>query len=192
MLNSAVSIIFRDFLFSGLARVVFLVVLMIPLINLVKKQETTMVNSPGTVMVELRWPDESKSDVDLWIKAPGERPVGYSNKAGVHFNLLRDDLGYDKDPMKMNYENAYSRGIPEGEIVVNLHLYDKNDDGPIHCTVVVSTQVAKFPTKVIAKKEVDLTFDGEELTVFRFKLDQDGNLVPGSLHDIPISIRSMQ
>jgi hypothetical protein len=46
--------------------------------------------------------DEAPSDAalahfDLWIQAPGDVPVGYSNKSGGVFNLLRDDLGKAKD-----------------------------------------------------------------------------------------------
>ena len=31
-------------------------------------------------------------DIDLWVKAPDDIPVGYSNQGGLFFNLLRDDL----------------------------------------------------------------------------------------------------
>ena len=64
-----------------------------------------------------------KSVVDLWVKAPDDIPVGYSNRGGLFFNLLRDDLGVYKDPTPINYEVAYSRGINPGEHIVNLHLY---------------------------------------------------------------------
>jgi hypothetical protein len=48
--------------------------------------------------------------VDLWVQAPGDVPVGYSNESGVIFNLVRDDLGKGSDPNSMNYEIAYGRG----------------------------------------------------------------------------------
>ena len=74
-------------------------------------------------MVEANWPPELDSDVDLWVQAPGDVPVGYSNKGGAVFNLLRDDLGQQLDLSGLNYETAYSRGIVPGEYTVNLHLY---------------------------------------------------------------------
>ena len=49
-------------------------------------------------------------------KAPDDIPVGYSNKGGLFFNLLRDDLGKYKDNSPINYEVSYSRGISEGNI----------------------------------------------------------------------------
>ena len=55
-------------------------------------------------------------------QAPGDVPVGYSNKSGKIFNLLRDDLG-SQDITDYNYEVAYTRGTPGGEYVVNLHMY---------------------------------------------------------------------
>ena len=61
---------------------------------------------PGNVMVEANWPPELDSDVDLWVQAPGDVPVGYSNKGGAVFNLLRDDLGQQLDVSGLNYESS--------------------------------------------------------------------------------------
>jgi hypothetical protein len=58
--------------------------------------------------------DKLDADVDLWVEAPGDRPVGYSNKSGQIFSLLRDDLGKSQDITDFNYEIAYSRGMPAG------------------------------------------------------------------------------
>jgi hypothetical protein len=71
----------------------------------------------------MRWPDAADTDVDLWVQGPGDVPVGYSNKGGRLFNLLRDDLGLQSDAAKINYESSFSRGIVEGEYVINVHLY---------------------------------------------------------------------
>ena len=70
---------------------------------------------PGNVMVEARWPDQLDTDVDLWVQAPGDVPVGYSNKGGAVFNLLRDDLGR-RGRDRLNYEVSYSRGMPAGRV----------------------------------------------------------------------------
>jgi hypothetical protein len=53
--------------------------------------------------------------VDLWVQAPGDIPVGYSNKGGLIMNLLRDDLGTN-DPTPLLYENQYSHGVPQASI----------------------------------------------------------------------------
>ena len=41
--------------------------------------------------------DAALAHFDLWVQAPGDLPIGYSNKSGGVFNLLRDDLGKAKD-----------------------------------------------------------------------------------------------
>ena len=63
------------------------------------------------MIVDAQWPDNWRTDVDLWVQAPGDVPVGYSNKGGVIMNLLRDDLGTN-DPTPLRYENQFSRGVP--------------------------------------------------------------------------------
>src|SRR4051794_3763581 len=63
--------------------------------------------APGNVIVEMTWPPNIDADVDLWVQAPGDVPVGYSDKSGIIFNLLRDDLGHSGDPNSMNYEVTY-------------------------------------------------------------------------------------
>jgi hypothetical protein len=132
------------------------------------------------------------TDVDLWVEAPGDVPVGYSNKGGVIFNLLRDDLGGQSDVTDINYEVSYSRGVPAGEYTVNAHLYrDISGRLPIPISVSVSVK----PTPQIAAKRIlttklELQHQGQEITAFRFSLDEDGNLVPGSVYDLPKPLRS--
>jgi hypothetical protein len=41
--------------------------------------------------------DAALAHFDLWVQAPGDLPIGYSNKSGGVFNILRDDLGKAKD-----------------------------------------------------------------------------------------------
>ena len=66
------------------------------------------------VVIEITWPGDMDADVDLWVKAPDDIPVGYSNKGGAIFNLLRDDLGKTLDLSSINHESAYSRGVAAG------------------------------------------------------------------------------
>ena len=107
------STLFRDVIMLALAGFVTLVLLIIPHIN-PKAVAEEAAKSPGNLTVELRWPDDINADVDLWVEAPGDVPVGYSNKGGRVFNLLRDDLGDTADLTGLNYEFRYSRGVPEG------------------------------------------------------------------------------
>lgn len=183
--------VFRDVIMLALAGFVALVLLLLPHVNpRATAEEAT--RSPGNVIVEVRWPDDLDADVDLWVEAPGDRPVGYSNKGGAIFNLLRDDLGHNSDMTELNYEFAYSRGVPSGDYTVNVHLYrNPSKIYPIPVTVVVSVKNSlELSAKQILATNLDMGHEGEEITAFRFKLDERGRLLKGSVHDLPKKLRS--
>jgi len=183
--------VFRDVIFLALAGFVAVVLLLLPHLNPpATANEGTP--APGNVIVELNWPSQIDADVDLWVQAPGDVPVGYSNKGGTIFNLLRDDLGRQADVTDINYEVTYSRGVPAGEYIVNVHLYrDMSGQLPLPATVVVSVKSSSdVAAKRILSTKLRLTHQGQETTVFRFSLDDAGNLVPGSVHDLPKALRS--
>ncbi|MCX7629689.1 MAG: hypothetical protein N2038_05500 [Geminicoccaceae bacterium] len=187
------AVVFRDLITLALAGFLVCIVLVLPHINPAKaKPRPEGLEPPGNVVVEIRWPDPLDADVDLWVQGPDDVPVGYSNKGGRLFNLLRDDLGHRADASGLNYEVAYSRGIEAGEYVVNLHLYrDQSGASPIPVTVVASVKPsAKESTRQLLATTVELVREGEERTVFRFRLDSAGNLVPGSVHDLPLPLRA--
>jgi len=183
--------VFRDVIFLALAGFVAVVLMLLPHLNPPAKASND-VSSPGNVIVEVRWPDELNVDVDLWVQAPGDVAVGYSNKAGRVFNLLRDDLGFQTDATKLNYEVSYSRGVPSGEYIVNLHLYrDLSGQLPLPVDIMVSVKPdAQTSAKQILSTSVKLKRQGEELTAFRFELDKNGKLRAGSVHDLPKPLRA--
>ena len=130
--------VFRDVILLALSGFVAVVLILLP--HLHPPVEAKEAPPPGNVVIEINWPSEIDADVDLWIEAPGDRPVGYSNKGGRVFNLLRDDLGQFRDLTDVNYEVAYSRGIVEGEYTINLHLYrNKSAILPVPVTMVART-----------------------------------------------------
>ncbi|MCB0352840.1 MAG: hypothetical protein KDD64_04920 [Bdellovibrionales bacterium] len=175
-------VIFQDF-WSLLAMVfLFLVPILILLLNPPKQEESEGIKAPGSVIVELSWPNDRNVDLDLWVQAPNEKPVGYSNRAGMVFNLLRDDRGDTNDLAKVNLENAYSRGTPAGEYCVNVHYFSSADGGsPTECVVTVAVKAtAEGPAERLVTTTLTLTV-GQEDTAFRFRLNQDGTLVPGSI-----------
>lgn len=183
--------VFRDVIMLALAGFVMLVLLLLPHLNPRATAEDS-IRSPGNVIVELRWPDDLNTDVDLWVQAPGDVPVGYSNKGGAIFNLLRDDLGHSRDVTGLNYEFSYSRGVPAGEYTVNVHLF-RNLTGvyPIPVTVAVSVKNSTNESaKPILSTKLNIAREGEELTAFRFKLDKKGRLISGSVHNLPRPLRT--
>lgn len=188
--DDAEGTVFRDVIMLALMGFVTIVVLLLPHLNPPVKASDDA-SPPGNVIVEIRWPDDVDTDVDLWVEAPGDRPVGYSNKGGAVFNLLRDDLGFQGDPTNLNYEVAFSRGFVAGEYTVNLHLYqDRSRHLPVDVTVSVGVKrKPQDPVDRIDVRHVTLRNVGQEATVVRFALDQDGRLVQGSKHELPKKLR---
>lgn len=185
-------IVFRDLIMLMLAGFVTVAVLLLSHINAPSARTSEGMEPPGNVVIEARWPDGMDADVDLWVQGPGDVPVGYSNKGGELFNLLRDDLGQYADATDLNYEVAYSRGVAGGEYTVNAHLYRDNAEVyPVPVTVVVSTKRSTGgSSRQILKATVELAREGQELTVFRFRLDARGELEAGSVHALQKNLRS--
>jgi hypothetical protein len=184
--------VFRDVITLALCGFVAVVILLLPHLNPKQEAQAAVASTvPGNVMVEARWADELDTDVDLWVQAPGDVPVGYSNKSGVIFNLLRDDLGRNADPTQLNYEVSYSRGVPPGEYAINLHMYrNKSKVSPVKVTVVTSVKRPNAESaKQILTSSVDLMAENQETTVYRFKLTEAGELVPGSVNSLPKPLR---
>lgn len=182
--------VFRDVIMLALAGFVTLVMLLLPHVHPEAVTETAD-RAPGNMIVELRWPDDLNVDVDLWVQAPGDEPVGYINKNGRVFDLLRDDVGASEDLTALNYEFAYSRGAPAGEYVVNVHLYRKKEHvESVPATVAVSLKEAGAASaQEILAHRVVLHRTDQEVTVFRFKLDDRSRFVSSSVHDMPKTLR---
>lgn len=184
------STVFRDVIMLTLLGFVAIVVLLLPHLN-PPFESVEAATPPGNVIVEILWPDEIDTDVDLWVEAPGDQPVGYSNLGGLVFDMLRDDRGHYRDISGANYEVAYSRGAPKGEYTVNVHLYSNAERAlPVPVKVVVSVRVDDKKIRRIAARDVSLGFLGEEITVLRFSLDDKARLVPGSIHQLPRPLRA--
>lgn len=185
--------VFQDKLFLLMMGFAAMVFMMLPHLNPPAIEDES--EPPGNVIVAIEWPP-GNTDVDLWVTGPGEAvPVGYSNKSGLLWNLLRDDLGTYPDATPSNYENAYTRGIMPGEYVINVHCY-RCPILPVPVDVEISirkedTDGAKKPMKIIATTRVTLRESAEELTAIRFELTKEGDLVPGSMNHVYRSLRAM-
>lgn len=186
-MGRGLAVVWRDVSLLTLAGFLLIVVLVLPFVNIPGEDEEA--TPPGNVSVEISWDAESDGDVDLWVKAPGDQAVGYSQKSGKIFNLLRDDLGVSNDILGVNYEHAYSRGIPSGEYIVNLHWFREGTTHDYQTVNVVVKLHGPNGKRTIGKTTVKLDTVREEVTAFRFVLDEDSNLVDGSVHSDFIPIR---
>lgn len=163
----------KDLLLNMLLGLTALTVITLPMINDPAPKDDQG-KQPGNMVVSAVWP-EGDTDVDLWVQGPGDtKAVGYSNRGGKLFNLLRDDLGRAGDSMPMNYENAYSRGMPAGDYTVNVHLY--RGEAPVTVAIEVRLGNAGEVTRLLYESSVTLQAYGQEITAINFTLDAAGNV----------------
>ena len=171
--------------------VVFLLLLVILIRMLNPPTEDAKAEPPGNLAVSIVWPP-SDTDIDLWLTGPGEpRPVGYSHRGGLLWNLLRDDLGTVPDVTGANFETAYTRGAPVGEYTANVHCYRCKTLLPIPVQVEVAISTGDNTSmRVLFTATVTLVKNGQEKTAVRFYLTADGTVKPGSLNAVFRPLRS--
>ena len=179
--------IFRDVLLGATGAMVVLVVVILGAVNVPGREHVRDTTPPGNIIIESYWDNSLDVDVDQWVQGPEDVPVGYSNLVGRYYNLLRDDLGRRSKNDPINYESTFSRGIPEGKHCVNLQLY-ANRSKVLPIKVKVTVKIAKGdPGSARIKgggdpllvSNVQLRHEGQEINVFCFFTDANGDLVPG-------------
>lgn len=187
------NIAFLDLFLNALLGFVFLFLISWLLINPVAKNKT--VDAKGEFIITINWPEDSKDDVDLWIKHGKLRPIYYGNKENTVIHLDRDDLGITNDKIiladgttqliKINREIATIRGISAGEYIVNIHMFSKRQAG----AAPVEVEIIKVnPYTMVFKKTINLFKDNQEITAIRFTVESDGSV--SNVNDLPYSIRN--
>lgn len=176
-----INVLARDVFLNALLVFMALVVILLLLANPPAAENNAP--PPGNLIVSIVWP-AGDTDVDLWLTSKGEtRPVGYSNRTGAVWSLLRDDLGNKNDLTELNFENAYSRTVEAGHYVVNLHLF--RGPGPIEVTVEIRVaNMGGGDSRALLTTKVTLHKTGQEITAVAFDLTADGAIVPGSVNSV--------
>lgn len=174
------SIIWRDFFAAISACFLVLCLLMVVMINdpTQKREEESKVI--GSLMITAMWPDGMPVDIDLWV-ACAEKAVGYSRRSGTYCDYMRDDLGSINDHTIANFEVVVSRGIPQGEVCINLHYYGGTvPDVPVDIEVRLNDQNQRLMR--IASSKMVMPRKGTERTVMCFTMKKD-KIVPSSMHN---------
>ncbi len=187
---------FRDLTTSTIGMLIGIIIWLILMVNpAAKKAEAEAQKATGNIRIEVIWPKESDADIDLWCKAPGDVPVGYSNKSGLIMNLVRDDLGKYMDITDMNYEVIFSRGNPPGEYICNVHWYaNRAHEQSVPVKMIVTYNRDNNINDPITTRVADtvLRVLGEEQTMIRWTLDQNRKLVPSSVNSIQKNLRKKE
>ena len=187
--DSGTSTVFRDIVFLMVFSLIVIIFILTFLINRTNRPEEIPLRTE--ILIEATWPTGAAHDVDLWAMGPDGIPVGWGLfAAGRSLNLERDDRGKINDSSQLNYEWMSIRNLEPGEYVVNIHLYGPyGDDLPVPVTVKIT---GKGDLGEIFSGEVLLEDNKEEVTVARFTIDNNKDLVPDSVHNLYRSILSLR
>lgn len=146
------------------------------------------VEVPAEYIITVSWPDNHPDDIDTYVQGPGGNIVWYRSPEAGLLTLDRDDRGNYRDVIvvngerienPINQETVTLRGIVEGEYTVNIFHYVANGVDPVPVTVTV--QRLNPAVEIVYYGTVELDHRGQEETVIRFTLDDEGN--PSGLTD---------
>lgn len=190
--EGAGGVVFRDMTLLLLLTLLAVIVVLLTFFN--PPVEAENARAPGGLRFWCEWPQEIDADVDMWVRAPQGSPIGYSNKGNEYADLIRDDLGHYRDISNNNEELIVSRGILPGEWILNLHYYryqGPGQDAPVavHCWAEMSN-TKQEAVAVLVDRTATLERANQELTVFRFRVTDDGTLIPESVNDRFLALRS--
>ncbi|WP_221105902.1 hypothetical protein [Rhizobium lentis] len=166
----------QDVLLAMLLGVAAVIMFILPSVNPAAKDDPAQL--PGNLVASIAWP-AGPIDVDLWVQQGDDLAVGYSNKSGRVWSLLRDDLGTANDDTPLNYESAFTRGLPDGEYAINVRCFGCAG----HVPVPVSVEVRLAEGGVVWRGTVDLLKDKQERTAIRFRM-AGGQVVSGSASNV--------
>ena len=190
--------VWRDLMLAiGMLFMIMAMVAMLMINPIGKEIDEANITFKGSVVVEMYWPDAYASDVDMWVKAPGDIPVGYlsGHRNGKFFGYLRDDRGSIGDFTERNYEFSATRGRPLGEYIVNAHLYwfrtyltapssglpgsgntspiPSEDTLPMEVKFKVTMLDEAYERHLIAETTILLEKNKHQVTALRFTLKRD-------------------
>ena len=187
---------FIDLLFNLLLGYAFLFVISFLLIQpILKKAE---VHTQAEYIITVTWPLDNKDDVDTWLEDPLGNLVWFRNKEAGLAHLDRDDLGHMNDTIFLadgsvikypyNQELLTIRGFIGGEWTLNVHMYSKREKEPTIVRVTIDKLNPKL--KPILAKDILLEARGDEVTVARFEMSANGDIL--SLNDMPKGLITLQ
>ena len=173
---------FVDFLFILLLAFISMFILALLLINPVPKKSE--IERKAEYIITLEWDDKSHDDIDIWVEDPVNNILSFRNRVAGLMHLDKDDLGQINDiiylpdgtrqVIELNREVVTFRGWIRGEYVVNAHLYSNRSDGDSQITI---TMLRINPYRLLWEEVRSLTHQGQEITVRRFTLNQEGDII---------------
>ena len=176
-----------DFMANLFLVVFVLFIALAAIVSKEKVEEDAQVKAPGQLNFYFMWDDKFDVDIDPHVQVPGGAVVSYRNRVTDNVRLVVDDTGQTVG--SDNMEHIFADKLLEGEWVVNVHFYGSRDwpvpEVEVSVIVYLVNSESGGSPKKIEDKKVKLQFRHHEETAVRFKLDEDGKLVQGSVNDDP-------
>jgi len=162
----------------------------------IKIEKSKKIDAKAEFMITVSWPKESGDDVDTYAEDPMGNLVFFRRREEGLMHLDRDDLGKRNDRVKdvfgniieiqENQEIVTIRGIIPGEYVVNTHMYRKTDGNPTK--VKIHLQKLNPQVETIALTHSEFISTGEEITAFRFKINEEGDVTYVNEIEKPLAV----
>ena len=172
---------FTDLLFNALLGFAFMFFIAFILIK--PEDATGKIDTNAEFLVTVVWPDNHPDDVDTYVEDPVGNLVWYHGRESGLMHLDRDDRGNYRDTIvvdgiaianPLNQETVSVRGIVAGEYVVNIFHYSATTNDPVP----VSVRIEKLNpvVTVLYYETINLSRTGQEETVARFVIDEQGDV----------------
>jgi hypothetical protein len=180
--NNLFGIAFSDVLvsFISIFLVLFVLVAIQPRSEKVNKDQDSL----GSICAEITWPQSRRVDLDLWGASPLETfSVGYSNMHGENLDLYRDSLGTTIDDP--NIEVMCAKKIVPGEWTFNVNYFSDHESGTHDSNITIKMKLRVQPHgKEMEEFEAiyDNLANGEEKTMFDFRVDETGSIIKSSIN----------
>ena len=162
---------------------IILFALSLMLIKVEEKKSTAALQPKGKLIIHLHWPDEAKSDLDLWVRTDNPKNiVSFRQTDAANMWLDHDSQGAGSNTVKMsdgtvkasfgNDEVVQLKECTKTRITVNVHVYRAEmGEYPMSPTVelIEANSFNKLATKTLSLNGQK----GQEVTAFSFELDED-------------------
>lgn len=182
--SAALGLVFRDLIFITLFVFITIVFMLLPYVNPVGEDNKYDIEQPGQMMIELIWPPEKSVDVDLIVRDPFGEVVFFRNQTTQVFSLLRDDRGDLNDHTGLNFEQVFSRRLPDGQYTVNAIVYSLGSSS-LPVEVYLNVSIRDFESfsnrsETVIQHSDTIRSLREEITLVRF-LVINGSILSSSI-----------
>jgi hypothetical protein len=182
---------FIDLLFNTLIGFFFLFVIAFLMVNIQTKKAD--IRTKAEYIITLTWETKTDEDVDMWLEDPLGNKMFFRNKEIPMAHLDRDDRGNATDEVTLgdgtkivypeNQEIGTIRGFIPGEWVLNIHLFrrgSENKEPSDPFKVTIKMQKINPSVKLVLNKNYNLDTYWQEITVARFTMRADGEILEWS------------